>query len=87
MPVAYGNIFSGPGSLFMYPENHFLSNENLFSVQAETIMALAQKGSGIFVGRCSDFIPGSIRIAFYFHHRGQEYTNAEGEVQAIAIHR
>lgn len=56
MPVAYGNIFSGPGSLFMYPENHFLSNENLFSVQAETIMALAQKGSGIFVGRCSDFI-------------------------------
>lgn len=40
----------------MFPESHFLSNENLFSVQAETITALAEKGSGIFVGRCSDFI-------------------------------
>lgn len=56
IPVTYGNIFSGPGSLFMFPENNLLSNENLFSVQAETITALAEKGSGIFVGRCSDFI-------------------------------
>lgn len=56
IPVSYGNVFAGPGSLFMFPESHFLSNENLFSVQAETITALAEKGSGIFVGRCSDFI-------------------------------
>lgn len=56
IPVSYGSVLSGPGSLFMFPENNYLSNESLFSAQAETITALAEKGSGIFVGRCSDFI-------------------------------
>lgn len=55
IPMVYGAGFSVPSSFFVYTDN-YLSNENLFRMQAETIQELARKSSAIFVGRCSDFV-------------------------------
>ena len=55
-PVVFNTPgMTGPGSFFLFNDN-YLSNENLFNVVADTIRELAQKGSLITVGRCSDFI-------------------------------
>lgn len=55
IPMVYGAGFSVPSSFFVYTDN-YLSNENLFRMQAETIQELARKSSAVFVGRCSDFV-------------------------------
>ncbi len=55
IPMIYGAGFTVPSSFFVYTDN-YLSNENLFRMQADTIRELAQKSSAIFVGRCSDFV-------------------------------
>lgn len=34
----------------------YLGNNNLFKIQSRTIEMLAEKGPGVFVGRCADYI-------------------------------
>ncbi|MDD3320215.1 MAG: cytidylate kinase-like family protein [Paludibacter sp.] len=36
--------------------NNYLSNETLFKIQSDVIRKLAEQGSGVFVGRCADYI-------------------------------
>lgn len=43
-------------NLLFAPNTNYLGNENIFKIQSETIMKLAQKESCIFVGRCADYI-------------------------------
>ncbi len=43
-------------SLIFASNTNYLCNENIFKIQSETIMKLAQKESCIFVGRCADYI-------------------------------
>lgn len=54
-----------PNPFYLYT-NNYLSNDNLFNLQADTIRQLASKGSAIFVGRCADHIlrnhPGRISV-------------------------
>ncbi len=39
-----------------YYSNFYLSNENLFRIQAEVIREIAGRDSALFVGRCADYI-------------------------------
>jgi cytidylate kinase len=39
-----------------YNANNYLCNETLFKIQSDVIRDLAEKKSGIFVGRCADYI-------------------------------
>lgn len=56
MPIVYGAAGYGlPSSFFVYT-NNYLSNEHLFTKQAETIEKLAEEQSCIFVGRCADYV-------------------------------
>jgi len=49
----YLGFYSG----FMgYDEVNYLYNENLFKIQSDVIRNLAEKESGIFIGRCADYI-------------------------------
>ncbi|MDN4753128.1 cytidylate kinase-like family protein [Porphyromonadaceae bacterium W3.11] len=55
MPIVYGAGLGIPNSFFIYT-NNYLSNEHLFTMQAETIERLAEQESAIFVGRCADYV-------------------------------
>lgn len=55
MPIVYGAGLGIPNSFFVYT-NNYLSNEHLFTKQAETIERIAQKQPAIFVGRCADYV-------------------------------
>jgi len=49
--------YLGFSSGFMgYDEVSYLCNENLFKIQSDVIRGLAEKESGIFIGRCADYI-------------------------------
>jgi cytidylate kinase len=51
------NAYFGFRSGFMgYNETNYLCNETLFKIQSDVIREIASKGSGIFVGRCADYI-------------------------------
>jgi len=59
--------FLGFSSGFMgYDEVSYLCNENLFKIQSDVIRNLAEKESGIFIGRCADDIlrnfPNCLRV-------------------------
>lgn len=53
VPIFYGTDYTS-GSMITYTDN-FLSNKNIYSMQAETIRRLASRGSAIFLGHTSDF--------------------------------
>lgn len=53
VPIIYGSEYSS-GSMITYTDN-YLSNKNIYSMQAETIVSLACKGSAVFVGHTADF--------------------------------
>lgn len=36
--------------------DYYLGNNNLFQIQSRTVEMLAEKGPGVFVGRCADYI-------------------------------
>lgn len=55
MPIVFGGSLGMPNSFYMYTDN-YLSNDHLFTLQAETIQKLAAKSSAIFVGRCADYV-------------------------------
>lgn len=55
MPLVIGGTLGMPSTFYMYA-NNYLSNDHLFTLQAETIQNLAAKGSAIFVGRCADYV-------------------------------
>ncbi|MBQ6239167.1 MAG: cytidylate kinase-like family protein [Firmicutes bacterium] len=44
-----------PGN-YMYYNNDMLTNDSLFSMQAETIRRIAAEGSAVIVGRCADYL-------------------------------
>ena len=55
------NCFGGGFEFPFYPvaagaDNSCMSRNNLFQIQSETIINLAEKGSSIFVGRAADYI-------------------------------
>lgn len=47
-------------------QNNYMSDSGLFKMQCDTIMKIAESGSAIIVGRCSDYIlrdmPGTLDI-------------------------
>lgn len=55
MPLVISGTLGMPNTFYMYA-NNYLSNDHLFTLQAETIQKLAIKGSAIFVGRCADYV-------------------------------
>lgn len=55
LPLVLSGTLGMPNAFYM-PAQSYLSNDHLFSIQAETIQKLGSKGSGIFVGRCADFL-------------------------------
>lgn len=55
LPLVVGSTLCMPNPFYMYT-NNYLSNDHLFTLQAETIQKLAAKGSAIFVGRCADYV-------------------------------
>lgn len=63
---SWGKYFGFYSGLMGYDEVNYLYNENLFKIQSDVIRELAEKESGIFIGRCADFIlrdfPNCLRI-------------------------
>lgn len=55
MPLVLSGTLGMPNAFYM-PAQSYLSNDHLFSIQAETIQKLGSKGSAIFVGRCADYL-------------------------------
>ena len=49
VPIFYGAEYASSGSMITYSDN-FLSNKNIHSMQAETILRLARESSAIFLG-------------------------------------
>lgn len=47
------SIFS---SLLSSPTENYMSDNGLFEIQCSTIRRIAEQGSAIFVGRCSDYV-------------------------------
>lgn len=54
VPIFYGSEYASSGSMITYSDN-FLSNKNIHSMQAETILRLARVSSAIFLGHTADF--------------------------------
>ena len=40
----------------MYSDSNMLSEDELFALQSKVIKGIASKGSGVFVGRCADYV-------------------------------
>ena len=51
--LSLSTIFSGN---FISDSENFMSDKGLFKIQSETIRSIADQGSAIIVGRCSDYI-------------------------------
>lgn len=43
-------------SIYSSPTENYMSDKGLFEIQCETIRRIAEQGSAIIVGRCSDYI-------------------------------
>ena len=43
-------------SIYSSPTENYMSDKGLFEIQCETIKRIAEQGSAIIVGRCSDYI-------------------------------
>ena len=43
-------------SIYSSPTEDYMSDKDLFEIQCETIRRIAEQGSAIIVGRCSDYI-------------------------------
>lgn len=52
----WGKYFGFRTGLMGYSEINYLCNETLFKIQSDVIRELAEKESGIFIGRCADYI-------------------------------
>ena len=51
-----GKYFGFRSGFMGYEETNYLCNETLFKIQSDIIRELAEKESGIFIGRCADYI-------------------------------
>jgi len=62
----FGKYFGLRSGFMGYGEINYLCNETLFKIQSDVIRNLAEKESGIFIGRCADYIlrdvPNCMRI-------------------------
>ena len=52
----FGKYFGFRSGFMGYDEVNYLCNETLFKIQSDVIRNLAEKESGIFIGRCADYI-------------------------------
>jgi cytidylate kinase len=52
----FGSYFGFRSGYMGAMGGNYLRNENLFKIQSDVILSLAEKGSCIFVGRCADYI-------------------------------
>lgn len=52
----FGKYFGFRSGFMGYSEVNYLCNETLFKIQSDVIRNLAEKESGIFIGRCADYI-------------------------------
>ena len=52
----WGKYFGVRSGFMGYNEVNYLCNETLFKIQSDVIRKLAEKESGIFIGRCADYI-------------------------------
>jgi len=52
----FGKYFGLYSEFMGYDEDNYLCNETLFKIQSDVIRNLAEKDSGIFIGRCADYI-------------------------------
>ncbi|MCL1933710.1 MAG: cytidylate kinase-like family protein [Candidatus Azobacteroides sp.] len=52
----FGKYFGFRSAYMGYNEVNYLCNETLFKIQSDVIRELAEKESGIFIGRCADYI-------------------------------
>lgn len=50
---SFSALFSGA---FVGGTNEYMSGSSLFQMQSETILRIAEQGSAVIVGRCSDYI-------------------------------
>ena len=50
---SFSAIFS---SIYTSPVENYMSDKGLFKMQCETIRKIAEQGSAIIVGRCSDYV-------------------------------
>lgn len=55
-PFSYAFTMGFPFLGSIAPYSDYLSNDNLFQIQSETIRKIAAKGSCVIVGRCADYI-------------------------------
>lgn len=51
--ISFSSIFEGA---FSSETENYMSDKGLFKMQSETIRRIAEQGSAIIVGRCSDYI-------------------------------
>lgn len=51
--ISFSSIFEGA---FNSDTENYMSDKGLFKMQSETIRTIAEQGSAIIVGRCSDYI-------------------------------
>ena len=62
----WGKYFGFRSGFMGHNENNYLCNETLFKIQSDVIRGLAEKESGIFIGRCADYIlrdfPNGLKI-------------------------
>lgn len=50
---SFSSIFTGISNV---ETENYMSDDRLFKIQSETIASIAEKGSAVIVGRCSDYI-------------------------------
>lgn len=66
-------------------------NDKLFLLQSEVIREFAERGSGIFIGRCADYVlrdePNVIRLFIYgdLDHRQQRVKERHPELKSAQI--
>ncbi|MCH5328841.1 MAG: cytidylate kinase-like family protein, partial [Coprobacter sp.] len=70
-----------------------LSNENIFKIQSDTIVRLAESGPCVFVGRCADYIlrdyPMCVKVFIHapLQDRIKRITEREGATEKEAEER
>jgi len=52
----WGKYFGFRSGFMGHHETNYLCNETLFKIKSDVIRNLAEKESGIFIGRCADYI-------------------------------
>jgi len=91
----FGKYFGFRSGFMGYNEGNYLCNETLFKIQSDVIRTLAEKESGIFIGRCADyilrdfnrclkiFISAEMNDRVYRISKEEKLTGKEARVRAV----